>query len=212
MIPPPSPDRVEITGELLDQANRGHLQVNSRRTRRKGIDNMLGPGDLIFHPRNGFGTIRGLTQRDPYRPGQDALASEGVSDQAQDYYDIQLMDGGTLLVPVNRAKRVGLRLLTNGIDAIAASLHSPPRSLPGDSRERAAELLARSQMGEPTALVSSVRDMVAQSRGRTLSASETTWLRKSCERLIIEAALVDRISRSQAHDAIWELVRQLSTT
>lgn len=172
---------------------------------------MLQPGDLVFHPRNGCGAIRSLTRRDPFRPGQGGEAGEAVPDQAQDYYDIRLLDGGTMYVPVNRAERLGLRLLTNGIDAIRVCMHSPPRSLPRDGRERAAELLRRSQMAEPTALVGAVRDMVAQSRGRALSASETTWLRKACERLSIEAALVDEVPRSQAHDAILETVKQLST-
>jgi RNA polymerase-interacting CarD/CdnL/TRCF family regulator len=54
--------------------------------------------------------------------------------------------------------------------------------------------------------------MVAQSHGRTLTATEKTWLNKACERLSIEAALVDGISRSQAHAAIWEAVTQLSAT
>lgn len=171
---------------------------------------MLGPGDLIFHPRNGFGTIRGLTRRDPFRPSLDGVAGEPLSDQAQDYYDIQLVQGGTLFVPVKGAKRLGLRLLTNGVDAITVCLHSPPRSLPSNARERAAELLTRTQMGEPTALAASVRDMVAQSRGRTYTASEKTWLEKACERLSVEAALVDQISRTQAHDVIWEMVKQLS--
>ncbi len=171
---------------------------------------MFSPGDLIFHPRNGCGTVRSLTRRDPFHPGQDGEAGEAVQDQRQDYYDILLLDGGTMYVPVSRSERLGLRLLTNGIDVIKVGMHSPPRSLPRDGRERAAELQTRSQMAEPTALVAAVRDMAAQSRGRTLSASEATWLRKSCERLSIEAALVDGISRSQAYDAIWEMVQQLS--
>jgi len=170
---------------------------------------MLDPGDLIFHPKHGFGTISGLTRRDPLHPIREGV-SETLSDQEQDYYDIQLMDGGTLLVPVSRAERVGLRPLTNGVDAVTICLHSPAESLPADSRKRAAELWARAQISEPTALATSVRDMLAQSRGRTLTASEKTWLAKSCERLSIEAALVDRISRSQAHAAIWEAVSQLS--
>jgi RNA polymerase-interacting CarD/CdnL/TRCF family regulator len=170
---------------------------------------MLGPGDLIFHPRHGFGTISGMTRRDPLNPIQDG-ASDGVSDDTQAYYDIQLMDGGTLLVPVSREARVGLRLLTNGVDAITLCLHSSAQSLPADSRKRAAELWARGQVGEPTALAASVRDMLAQSHGRTLTASEKAWLDKSCERLSTEAALVDRISRSQAHAAIWEAVNQLN--
>jgi len=49
---------------------------------------MLGPGDLIFHPSYGFGTITGLTRRDPLQPIQELVASGGVSDKAQDYYDI----------------------------------------------------------------------------------------------------------------------------
>ncbi len=174
------------------------------------FDTMLSPGDLIFHPRNGFGTIRGLTRCDPFQRSQGGVASERVSGQAQNYYDIQLMDGGTLLVPVNKAERVGLRLLTNGVDAVTICLHSPALSLPGDSRQRAAELWARSQIGEPTALAASVRDMVTQSRGRTLSASEKEWLNKSCQRLSIEASLVDRIPRSQAETAIWGAVNKLS--
>ena len=173
---------------------------------------MLSPGDLIFHPRHGFGTITGLTRRDPNHPIQDAVVSEGAPDQTQDYYDIQLTDGGTLLVPVGRAKRVGLRLLTVGVDAFTTCLHSPARSLPEDARARAAELSARGQTGEPTALAATVRDMLAQSRGRVLTASEKAWLNKSCERISIEAALVDHIPRPQAHAAVWEEVKQLSAT
>jgi RNA polymerase-interacting CarD/CdnL/TRCF family regulator len=174
-------------------------------------DHMLRPGDPIFHPRHGFGTISGMTRRDPLYPTREG-ATEAPSGQEQDYYDIQLMDGGTLLVPVSRAERVGLRRLTNGVDTVTICLHSPAQSLPADSRKRAAELWARGQIGEPTALAASVRDMLAQSRGRALTASEKTWLNKSCERLSIEAALVDHISRSQAHAAIWEVVSHLSAT
>ena len=73
---------------------------------------MLGPGDLIFHPRHGFGTISAMTRRDPIRSIQEAVVNDDGADLALDYYDIQLTNGETLLVPVNRAKRVGLRLLT----------------------------------------------------------------------------------------------------
>jgi RNA polymerase-interacting CarD/CdnL/TRCF family regulator len=167
---------------------------------------LFDPGDPIFHPKHGFGTINGLTRRDPLHPIQDPQANEGGPDPTQDYYDIKLMDGGTLLVPVNRAERVGLRLLTNGVEAITMCLRSPARGLPDDARKRAAELWTRGQMGEPTALAASVRDMLAQSRGRTLTTREKTWLDQSCERLSIEAALVDGIPRAQARAAIWEAV------
>lgn len=172
---------------------------------------MFGAGDAVFHPRHGFGAISGLTRRDPRHPIQDG-ADAGASDQAQDYYDIQLKDGGALLVPVSRAERIGLRLLTNGVEAITICLRSPAQSLPTDARKRAAELGARSQLHEPTALAAAVRDMVAQSRGRVLRDSEKAWLEKSCASLSTEAALVDRISRSQAYTAIWETLNQITQT
>jgi RNA polymerase-interacting CarD/CdnL/TRCF family regulator len=171
---------------------------------------MLSTGDHVFHPQHGFGKVTGLTRRDPLHPIEDVAAGEGATDRAQDYYDIELTSGGTLLVPVRRAESIGLRLLTNGVAAVTICLHSPAQSLPADSRQRAFELRMRGQNREPTALAASVRDMLAQSRGRVLTATEKLWLDKSCERLATEAALVDRIPRSQARDAIWEAVNRLS--
>jgi len=176
------------------------------------VRSILVPGELIFRPRHGVGTSSGLTRRDPLHPIQDVVTSEGVPDQAQDYYDIQLLEGGTLHVPVSRAPNVGLRRLTDGLEAVKARLCSPAESLPDDFRQRAAALRLREQLAEPSALAHSVRDMLAQSRGRTLTTSEKTWLDKSCERLNLEAALVDRISRAQARAAIWKTVNQLSAT
>jgi RNA polymerase-interacting CarD/CdnL/TRCF family regulator len=173
-------------------------------------NNMLGPGDPIFHPHYGFGTVHCMTRRDRMHPNQEPTSAESVSDQTEDYYDIQLAAGGTLLVPVNRAESVGLRRLSNGIEAIKACLSSPAQSLPTSFRERAAALRVRQQLAEPAALANSVRDLLAQSRGRTLSNGERSWLDKSCERLSAEAALVDHITVYEARAAIREVVTRLS--
>jgi len=170
----------------------------------------LTPGDPIFHPKYGFGTVQSLTRRDRIHPIQEPTSAEAMSDLTEDYYEIRLVEGGTLLVPVSRAESVGLRRLTNGLEAIKAGLASPAQSLPSDFRERAAALRMREQLAEPAALAHSVRDMLAQSRGRTLSAGEKTWLDKSCQRLISEAALVDGISVVEARVAIWDVVREMS--
>jgi RNA polymerase-interacting CarD/CdnL/TRCF family regulator len=170
----------------------------------------LSPGDPVFHPRYGFGTVDCLTRRDRIQPIQEQPSAEAGSDHTEDYYDIHLEGGGTLLVPVSRAESVGLRRLTGGVEAVKAGLCSPAQSLPANFRERAAVLRKREQLADPTALAHSVRDMLAQSRGRTLSAGEKTWLDKSCQRLSTEAALVDHISMFEAQSAIWEVVHELS--
>lgn len=169
----------------------------------------LSPGDAVFHPKFGFGTIQGITCRERVQ-GLNAPASGGApSDRMEEYYEICLREGGALYVPLSRAAGVGLRRLTGGVARVKASLHSPAQSLPDDARLRAAELRLRGQQPEPAALAHSVRDLLAQSRDRTLSASEQTWLEKACQRLSIEAALVDQISPDEALDAIWSVVRAL---
>lgn len=171
--------------------------------------NMLRPGDPIFHPRYGFGTIQRLTRRDRSQPIGEPSVADLRSDRVEDYYEIQLSQGGTLLVPVQQAESVGLRRLSVGIEVVKTCLRSPAESLPSDYRERAAVLQARQQRAEPTALVHCVRDVLAQGRERTLSKSERAWLDKSCQHLVAEAALVDRTTVSEAQAAFREVVNQL---
>ena len=139
------------------------------------------------------------------------MAHEDVSDPTHDYYDIQLMGGGTLLVPVNCA---------NVSDCVSSpEVLMPSRSacvrlckncpgMPGNGRPSCGHAVNR-RADRGGHLCSGYG---TQSHGRTLTASEKAWLDKSCERLSTEAALVDHISRSQAHAAIWEAVNLLSTT
>ena len=166
----------------------------------------LGPGDPIYHPKHGFGTVQGLTRRDPAQPLREAH----TGDAAQDYYEIQLAEGGSLLVPVLRAPKVGLRLLTNSVAVVLTNLRTPAEDLPQDARARSLALRTRSQGSEPSALITSVRDLLVFGRDHNLTASEKTWLDKSTERLSIEAALVDRISRVEAREAISAAMNQIS--
>ncbi len=168
------------------------------------ITSRFTPGDSVFHPRYGFGTIVSLARRDPDHPWEEAGAGEAL-----DYYDIQLLKGGSLLVPISRAASVGLRGLTNSIEVVRLCLRSPARSLPANHRERAAVLRVQGEDNEPRALACSVRDLLAQGHSRALSASEKTWLEKSCERLVTEAALVDHVSELQARTAIQEAMNQV---
>lgn len=175
--------------------------------------NLLSPGDLIFHPKFGFGSIHATTRRERILPVNGLTAGETPADPAEDhedYYDIHLREGGTLLVPISRSGAVGLRRLTGGLAAVRASMYTAPLSLPADFRERAGVLRQRGQLPEPAALAHTVRDFLAQSRGRQRSAGETVWLEKACQRLSIEAALVDQISEEEAFDAIWRVVCELS--
>lgn len=161
-------------------------------------------GELVYHPRFGFGTILGITQQDI-----DHLMRRDAATTAEDYYEIGLFESGTLFVPVARVDTVGLRRLTNGLKVIEACLNSPPDFLPTDSRQRFAGLRACEQAREPDALLRAVRDLTALARDRALTGAEQKWLDQACRRLGTEAALVDDISESAARAAIWQVVEAL---
>jgi RNA polymerase-interacting CarD/CdnL/TRCF family regulator len=169
----------------------------------------LQPGDPVFHPKHGFGTVRGLSRRQGVSAARPAVGPEQPS-QDQEYYDIELLGGGMLMVPVDRAAGLGVRRLMNGVDDVTGCLNLPARALPDNPRERLLALKVRERGIEPNALAATVRDMLVQSRGRHLSASEKAWLDNSCDRLSTEAALVDRIAKAEARAAILAAVSLLA--
>ena len=161
-------------------------------------------GELVYHPRYGFGTVTGIAQQNLSKLVRDDKVS-----LAEDYYEIDLRQSGTLLVPVARVDSVGLRRLTNGLAAIEACLASPPDKLTEDGRQRMAQLRACEQSPEPGALLGAIRDLAAIGRERGLSTAEQKWLDQACRRLAIEAALVDDIAEVDARTAIWQVVSEL---
>jgi RNA polymerase-interacting CarD/CdnL/TRCF family regulator len=161
-------------------------------------------GELVYHPRYGFGTVTGIAQQNLGKLVHDDKASA-----AEDYYEIDLRQSGTLLVPVARVDTVGLRRLTNGLTTIEACLASPPEALIEDGRQRMVQLRAWEQSPEPEALLRAVRDLAAIGRARGLSASEQKWLDQACRRLATEAALVDDIAEVEARAAVWQVVSDL---
>lgn len=174
-------------------------------------DDGFRPGDRVYHPKYGPGTVQALTRRDRIQP-LDGPTGAGVNaEDTEACYDIALAEGGTLQVPISRADGVGLRCATNGIEAVKTSLHSGAADLPANHRERAAVLHIREQLPDSEALTHSIRDVLAQSRGRTLAAGERNWLDNACRRLSAEVAFVDQVTLSQARSAVWEIVIQMQT-
>lgn len=173
-------------------------------------NNSFTPGDPIFHPKSGFGTVQGITRRERIRLVQEAAEGNPDPEQTEEYYEISLIQGGRLLVPVSRAQSVGLRHLYYGIESAKAALCSPAESLPDEVGERTALLRTRDQKSEPGVLVHTIRDLLAHGRNCRLSAGEKKWLDKSCQQLSTEVALVDHISLVEAKEAVNGVVRELS--
>ena len=91
-------------------------------------------GDPVYHPKYGFGNVHSLTRRDRFQPVHERSSAGIEPEQTEEYYDIHLIEGGSLLVPVGRAESVGLRLLTSGVEAVKAGLRTAPEGLPANFR------------------------------------------------------------------------------
>jgi RNA polymerase-interacting CarD/CdnL/TRCF family regulator len=161
----------------------------------------LGSGDPVYHPKYGFGVIRGIRDHDIGH-----LVQESASGAAESYYEVDMAVGGSLFVPVGRAEMVGLRRLSNSLEAIFKCFRAASSALPEDSRERMADLRRCEQSREPQALREAVRDLVAIRRNCALTNPEKKWLDQACRRLSVEAAIVEGISESAAYAAILAAV------
>jgi RNA polymerase-interacting CarD/CdnL/TRCF family regulator len=159
----------------------------------------LKPGDQVCHPMYGFGVVEGLTTQEQ-------------AGQSSDYYGVRLPHVGILSVPVARAEALGLRRVVNSLTIIATCLHSKAYPLPENDRLRAVELKSRWRSPLPEALAQGVRDLVRHSRTRRLTPGDKKWLASACERLSVEASLVDIIELVEARAAIQRVVDQLKTS
>ncbi len=159
----------------------------------------LQPGDRIFHPMYGFGVVEGVTTLD--RDGQTT-----------EFYSVSMSHRGRLTVPVNRAEALGLRVIVNGLAAIAACLRSAACPLSDNDRERVQELRARWDAPQSGALTEGVRDLMVRGRSRRLTPGDKRWLTSACERLSAEVALVDTIELNQARAAVQREIDLLKSS
>lgn len=167
------------------------------------------PGDLVFHPKCGFGTVQGAVRRQSIRLDLEPAAGSNKQ-STEEFYEINLAQGGKLFVPVSRATNVKLRHLDYGLDKVQAELFSPAESLPANSGDRTAALRQRDEENDPCILARGVRDLLAYGHESKLTPAEKKWIDKTCKQLSKEVALVDHIPLPEAQEAVNAVVRKLS--
>jgi RNA polymerase-interacting CarD/CdnL/TRCF family regulator len=188
------------TNSPLDEKLRASAQVTSEDwavAQEQAIVEPLRPGEAVYHPRYGFGVVRGIRNE-----GMANFTEQNVGGVTEPYYEIDITGEGTLFVPTNRAELVGLRRLSNSLAVISACLGSDAVTLPDEARPRLAGLRQREQAREPEALAEAVRDLIASRRNGSLTNPERKWLEQACRRLSAEAAIIEHMAESEAYAAI----------
>lgn len=168
-------------------------------------DRQLQAGEPVYHPKYGFGVVRGIRDQ-----GMGRFVEQESAGPTEPYYEINITGEGTLFVPISRAELVGLRRLSNSLAAISACLSTEGAALPDDTRQRLAGLRQSELAREAEALPQAIRDLIAARGASPLSNPEKKWLEHACRRLSAEAAIIDHIAESEAYAAIIAAVAAAS--
>jgi CarD family transcriptional regulator len=111
---------------------------------------MFKTGDAVIHPANGAGTVVGLVRMP-------------IQQNSCQFYKIEILDNRktTLMVPVDAAEKLGLRLAVTRIelDEIWKILSAQPEILPDDHKQRYKVLENKLKTQETTKLAEIVRDL-----------------------------------------------------
>ncbi|GAB4479070.1 MAG: hypothetical protein Kow00124_24240 [Anaerolineae bacterium] len=143
-------------------------------------------GSPVAHPERGAGTI-------------ERIVSLEMNGSRTRYYSIDLISGsGTLLVPVDQADEVGLRLVTDSRGAIREAFSQPPHTLEDDHRTRQAEILGQIQAGDPLSVASALRDLAWRQHTGHLTVRDCKLMERARDVLADEMAVALGIPREEA--------------
>jgi len=158
-------------------------------------------GDQVVHPQHGVGNVAKLEERE-FEPGA-----------MREYYEIALMSGSTVWVPMDLSIS-GLRKLTSKgeITRCRKILESRPSPLDEDARYRQAGLAARLKKGTIRTQCEVVRDLYAYGEHRSLNGTIGIFYKAAQDVLCQEWAIVEGTSVAEASQEIERLLEKSRLT
>ena len=153
--------------------------------------------DYVVYPAHGVGRIIDLKEQ------------EVVGIKVAVYIISFNKDKMVLSVPVNRAKKVGLRQLSNNnIDRVLDVLKSRPQTSRGMWSKRAQEYENKINSGDIIAIAEVVRDLHKNVDDPERSYSERMIYESALDRLAGEFAAIQEINAEEATDVLTNILRQ----
>lgn len=143
---------------------------------------MFSIGDLVVHPMHGAGVI-------------DAIVSEKVAGNTQDYYVFKMPVGGLLLkIPVANSQTIGIRAVVDH-DAAERLLRAIP-AMEVDQctnwNKRYRENMLRLKSGDLYEVARVIKALMHRERRRGLSTGERKMLHNAKQILLSELVLAER--------------------
>ncbi|MDX1711506.1 MAG: CarD family transcriptional regulator [Rhodovibrionaceae bacterium] len=160
-------------------------------------DSAFDKGDYVVYPTHGVGRVMGIEQ-------------EEISGFKLDLIVIKFeQDRMTLRVPVNKAKKSGLRKLSTRkvMDTALATLKGRSRAKRTMWSRRAQEYEAKINSGDPVSIAEVVRDLYRADDQPEQSYSERQMYQAALERLAREFAAMEKIDEERAAEKLEEVLR-----
>jgi CarD family transcriptional regulator len=158
-------------------------------------------GEKLVHPRYGPGRVSGVEHRELVKGFEN-------------YYVIELlMNGATLYLPMRKVEELGVRPVMSWAKfaRVLATLHSAPRRLSKDFRERQEQARAKLATARPIKLAEVVRDLTNRRRQGYLTKVDKDLLSRGRELLAAEIAAVTGEKVLDAHVIISDMMRHKPT-
>ncbi len=156
----------------------------------------FGAGDYVVYPTHGVGRVTGVETQE-------------ISGDTLDLIVIKFdKDRMTLCVPVNKARRSGLRKLSTKkvMESALATLRGRSRVKRTMWSRRAQEYEAKINSGDPVSIAEVVRDLHRGADQPDQSYSERQMYQAALDRLARELAAVEKIDETAAAHKLEELL------
>jgi len=157
---------------------------------------MFDVGDKVVHPIHGAGLVMGIKKED-------------LLEQYHRYYVIDLaVDDRTLMIPVSKAKEIGLRSISQEavLSQVWHTLGAAAKTLLDDYKKRQARIEEKLKTGEAIKVAEVIRDLSARKREDRLTSFDTRLLERAEQFLAGEVALVEEVQVGEAERMISETV------
>jgi CarD family transcriptional regulator len=153
---------------------------------------MFDIGDKVVHPTHGAGLVTGIKKQD-------------LLEQYHRYYVIDLVaDHRTLMIPVSKAKEIGLRSISQeaALSQVWHTLGAAAKTLSDDYKKRQERIQEKLRTGDAIKVAEVIRDLSALKRGDHLTSFDTQLLERAQQFLACEVALVEGVQISEAERMI----------
>ena len=151
-------------------------------------------GEPVVHPDQGAGIIK-------------SIITMTLNGEKRRYFQIDLIDGkGTLLVPIEQAKEIGLRNAFDGLQSINDVLINEPAELDGNHKVRQSHVSDQLSSGDPQEVARALRDLEWRERVDKLTMRDMKLKEQARQLLAGELAAAEGTTMDAASQRIITLL------